>query len=514
MFLMIPLDFYLFILPLFVMSLLGFMPNGMVRAMRRISLIFSLFVLVMSFAAWFHFVWFNGESFITYNVFFRTPYTHGLLIKNDFNAVSVTFILLTSFLTVIAVLISWNWLPKYYSVRTFLILIILIEWISFRFFTSCNLLYFYMFFEAVLIPMYFLLGIWGMRPRKVHAAYQFFLYTFTGSLFMLMSILYLNNKTCGSGFCEIFSLEIRHVYLATTELLTAFESRFIWLGFFIAFAIKIPMVPVHIWLPEAHVEAPTAGSVILAGLLLKYGTYGFFRILSMAMSEVTNYYFWLICVLSLISILYGSLITYIQTDFKKIIAYSSVSHMGYVTLGLAVQSPEGVVGALLIMVTHGFISSGLFYIVGILYERYGTRNIYSYGGLKAVMPRFTFYFFLLTLANLNLPLTAGFVSEFMVLMSLGYLESKLILLLAAIGVFTNGIYSIWLFNRLCFGNNLICQKNASIQYVDLDKRERIILSTLCFIIFFFGIFPHTLIISFEDVVVNQLIDLNMETILS
>jgi len=316
---------------------------------------------------------------------------------------------------------------------------------------------------------------------------------------MLMAIIYLKVLITSS-----YPLTINLINFLTLNL-SILECKVLWLCFFLAFAIKIPMIPFHIWLPEAHVEAPTAGSVILAGLLLKYGTFGFFKILLMQMAPITNYFFWLVITLSLISIIYGSVITYAQIDFKKIIAYSSVSHMGYVTLGLVIQSPESIVGSLLMMITHGFISSGLFYIVGILYERYGTRNIFDYGGLKTVMPNFTFYFFLLTLANMNLPLTAGFVSEFLVLISLGKLTSKLILLIAALGVFTNGIYGIWLFNRVCFGKKLLIMPKVKIEYADIEKREHFILFIFIFFIFFIGICPTLFLASFEAPVVAALI---------
>jgi proton-translocating NADH-quinone oxidoreductase chain M len=451
--------------------------------MRLSSLLFSLINLNLSVILW---VLVVKNQFVFRFQFF----IFDIIFDYFYDSITLSFLVLTSFLTCITLLISWNWLPKFFSVRFYLVLILLIQFISFNFFTTNNLFHFYIFFESVLIPMYLLLGIWGLRPRKIHAAYQFFLYTFVGSLFMLLAIIYLKNTV--NNFLPL-NINLIGVYL---QNFSEFEQRLLWLCFFIAFAVKVPMIPVHIWLPEAHVEAPTAGSVILAGLLLKYGTFGFYKVLVVNMYTLTNYYFWLIVILSLISIIYGSIITYIQIDFKKIIAYSSVSHMGYVTLGLAIKTPESLVGSLLMMLTHGFISSALFYIVGILYERYGTRNIYDYGGLKNVMPLFTLYFFLLTLANLNLPLTAGFIAEFLVLISLGKLTSKLVLIVAGIGVFTNGVYAIWLFNRVCFGKNVFL-KNKQMHYVDLDRREHFILFIFVFIIFFIGIMPSLFLIALE-----------------
>jgi proton-translocating NADH-quinone oxidoreductase chain M len=475
------LEFILFIVPLLNMSVIGFIPKGKIQFLRLSSLFFSFFYFISFLFLWLFFYKNNISLYLNYSCY-------NIIFNYEINGTNILFLILTSFLISITILISWQWLPKFYSIRFYFYLIFTIEFISFNFFTINNLLFFYIFFESVLIPMYFLLGIWGLRPRRIHAAYQFFIYTFTGSLLMLISILYLNSK--GLDYNIINQLKFLHLNLSKIEL------NLIWFSFFLAFAVKTPLIPFHIWLPEAHVEAPTAGSVILAGLLLKYGTFGFYKILILNMERGLDTFFWLVCCLSIISIIYGSLITYIQIDFKKIIAYSSVSHMGYVILGLIIKTPESICGSLLMMLTHGFISSGLFFIVGILYERYGTRNIFDYGGLKNTMPIFVFYFFILTLANMNLPLTCGFVSEFLIMLSLSNLNSPLILLLAALGIFTNGVYSIWLFNRICFGKNLFF-KFGRIEYMDIENREHFILFFFTFFIFFIGIFPNLFLKTFE-----------------
>ena len=469
------------------MSFLLILPNGQIKLLRSISLIFSLFILNSLAIIWSYLYFYQLNIWINCNLSYFLVF--------NINALNSLFLILTSFLTTIVILISWQWLAKFYSIRIYFLLIFSIQYISFYFFTTENLLTFYIFFEAVLIPMYLLIGIWGLRHRKIHAAYQFFLYTFAGSLFMLISILYLK-ITFGTYLMD-------HLRFFS-NFLSLWEYKLIWLSFFLGFAVKTPIIPFHIWLPEAHVEAPTAGSVILAGLLLKYGTYGFYKVLLFLFFNGFAFFSNLTITLSLISIIYGSIITYIQVDFKKIIAYSSISHMGYVILGLTILSPEAIVGSLLMMLTHGFISSGLFFIVGILYERYGTRNIFDYSGVKLFMPLYVFYFFLLTLSNMHLPLTGGFVAEFLVLTGLIYLKSKLILIIAGIGVFTNGVYAIWLFNRICFGKTVLTLNKQS-NYTDIDKRENFILFIFLLSIIFIGIMPYIFINSFELIVIKQLL---------
>lgn len=481
------LFFALFLMPVICMSTFVILPQGNVQILRITSLLFSLFTLFSLIVCWLYCLF--------YNITFEFRYGQSTFFFFTINSLNILFLILSSFLTIIAVLISWQWLPKFFSIRIYLFLIFSIQYISFYFFSTENILMFYIFFEAVLIPMYILIGIWGLRHRKIHAAYQFFLYTFAGSIFMLMSILYMRNL-----FGTFLINELRYF----SNFLTLFEYKIIWLSFFLGFAVKTPMIPFHIWLPEAHVEAPTAGSVILAGLLLKYGTYGFYKILVICLYNGLNFFSNLIITLSLISIVYGSIITYTQIDFKKIIAYSSVSHMGYVILGLCIKSPESLTGSLLMMLTHGFISSGLFFIVGILYERYGTRNIFDYGGIKTVMPLYVFYFFLLTLSNMHLPLTGGFIAEFLVLSGLIYVKTKLILIIAGIGIFTNGVYAIWLFNRICFGN-FSFNNNNSMYFSDIDKREHFILFLFMFFICFIGVCPFLFINSFELIIIKQLL---------
>jgi NADH-quinone oxidoreductase subunit M len=419
-----------------------------------------------------------------------------LEVNFTFDSVNIIFVLMTNIIIVICNILIWSWGPLFFSTRLYLNIIYLLQFCCINFFISSNLIYFYIFFESVLIPMYLLIGMWGMRDRKIHASYQFFLYTFYGSLFMIMAIIILGFYM---GTFNISFIEKYWWFFLNEDLLIL--ELFLWLFFFLSFAIKIPMVPFHIWLPEAHVEAPTGGSIILAAILLKFGTYGFYKILIEMLPFGSYFYTRLVIVFSLIAILYASIINFIQIDLKKIIAYSSVSHMGYVTLGLVLDNPEGIVGSLYMMICHGFISGALFYIVGILYERYGTRNIYYYGGLKNVMPLYSLFLFILTLCNMNLPLTGGFIAEFLVLLGTGGLCSKFIAFLSAFGLITNGVYCIWLFNRLCFGNNF---NNITfiMEYKDLDIREILILSILTIIIILMGIFPNIFLYNFEISVFN------------
>lgn len=483
-----------FIFPLICIIFLIFIPYYNLFFLRITSLYFSLFSLVISFILWvkinfqdeifiINFQWENLLGVEPINVF-TNNFTF------SFNNVSILFIILTNILITICILITWNWSIYFYSMKTFIILLFMIQFFCINFFISTQLMVFYIFFESVLIPMYLLIGIWGLRDRKVHASYQFFLYTFFGSLFLLFGLIILG------AMMDSYDINYISEYWWFSANNPLFVQIFLWFCIFLGFAIKIPMVPFHIWLPEAHVEAPTAGSIILAGILLKFGTYGFYKILLQLLPLATLYLSKFIICMSLMSIFYGSIVTYAQIDLKKIIAYSSVSHMGYVTLGLVLDNIEGIAGALYMMITHGFISGGLFYIVGILYERYGTRNIFYYGGLKNIMPKYVFFFFLLTLANMNLPLTGGFVSEFLVLIGTGIIESKLISFLAALGLVTNGVYCIWLFNRLCMGNNIALQ-GSIIEYKDIDKREEFILILFMIFIIILGMFPNGILNSIE-----------------
>lgn len=393
------------------------------------------------------------------------------------DGLSLFFVLLTTFLIFICVLISWNSIN--YRAKEFFFLLFIIEFLLINVFCSLNLFFFYIFFEAVLIPMFLLIGIWGSRQRKFHAVYMFFFYTLIGSLIMLLGLLFI--------YSNLGSLDFRVLLTSDFSLL---RQKFLWLTFFIAFAIKIPMIPFHIWLPEAHVEAPTAGSVILAGLLLKLGSYGILRFIIFLFSDASFFFTPLVYTLSLIGIIYGSCTTVRQIDLKKIIAYSSVAHMNFVTLGLFSSTIESLAGSVYLMLSHGLVSSGLFISIGYLYDRYKTRLIFYYGGLVWSMPFFSLFFFILILANISFPGTSSFVGEFLVL--IGLLDSNFfVTFIATFGIVLGAIYSFWLYNRVCF------QVSFLKKYSDISLREFFILFLLISLIIIFGIFPNIILFFLE-----------------
>jgi len=349
---------------------------------------------------------------------------------------------------------------------------------------------FYIFFEALLIPMYLLIGIWGSRERKIRAAYLLFFYTVCGSLLFLISIIYIYSIT------GTFDYE----YLLTYKF-TENEQLLLWIGFFISFASKIPMFPFHIWLPEAHVEAPTVGSVLLAGVLLKLGVYGFLRY-SLVLFPVASIYFTpLIYTLCVIGIIYASLNAIRQTDLKRIIAYSSIGHMNLIVLGLFCFNSIGLEGAILQSISHGFVSGALFLMVGIIYDRYHTRLLFYYGGLVHTMPVYASLFLVFTMANIALPGTSSFVGEFTLLLGI-FKNSIFTCIISATSVVLSGAYSLWLYNRIIFGNLKI---SYTVKYKDLVKREFIVLLPLFVLVLFIGIYPNYL---FKFITLSTTLELN------
>lgn len=389
------------------------------------------------------------------------------------DGISIFFILLTTFLTPICILASWNSVKN--NIKEYMILFLLLETLMMNVFAVIDLLLFYIFFESVLIPMFLIIGIWGARERKIHAAMQFFIYTLIGSLLMLLAILLIYFDTGTTDFKILLITEFSY----NRQLL-------LWFAFFCSFAVKVPMIPVHIWLPEAHVEAPTAGSVILAGILLKLGTYGFLRFSLTLFPDANIYFTPLIYTLSVIAIIYTSLTTLRQIDLKKIIAYSSVAHMNFVTLGLFSLNIEAIEGSILLMLSHGFISSALFLCIGILYDRHHTRIIKYYSGITLTMPIFSAFFLFFTLANISLPTTSSFIGEFLILLAI-FQNNTSICFLASTGIILGAAYAIWLYNRVAFGNININYINP---FNDLYLREFVILVPFIILILIMGIYPN------------------------
>ena len=391
--------------------------------------------------------------------------------KVGIDGMSLAFILLTTFITPICILATINSVKV--RVKEFLIALLLMETLMLGVFCSLDLFIFYLFFEAGLIPMFFIIGIWG-GERRVYSAFKFFLYTLFGSIFMLVSIIFIYFDAGTLDVSKLVNLQINKDY-----------QKFLWLGFFASFAVKTPMWPVHTWLPDAHVEAPTAGSVILAAILLKMAGYGFIRFSLGMFPDASIYFAPLIFALSIIAIIYTSLVALIQKDMKKLIAYSSVAHMGFVTIGIFVFNKQGIEGSIFQMISHGVISAALFLCVGVVYDRLHTREIDNYGGVVNVMPKYAIMFMIFILGSLGLPGTSGFVGEILVLIG-SFKYNYLVAFFAATGVVLSACYSLWLYRRVVFGEI----KNEKIKgLLDLNKNEILILTPLIIMTILLGFYP-------------------------
>jgi len=391
--------------------------------------------------------------------------------KVGVDGISLSFILLTTFITPICILATINSVKI--RLREFLIALLLMETMMIGVFCSLDLFIFYLFFEAGLIPMFLIIGIWG-GERRVYSAFKFFLYTLFGSVFMLISIIYIYFDAGTLDVEKLLNIQINKDY-----------QKYLWLGFFASFAVKTPMWPVHTWLPDAHVEAPTSGSVILAAILLKMAGYGFIRFSLGLFPDASIYFGPLVFTLSIIAIIYTSLVALVQKDMKKLIAYSSVAHMGFVTIGIFVFNQEGIEGSIFQMISHGIISSALFLCVGVIYDRMHTRQISEYGGVVNVMPKYAIMFMVFTLGSLGLPGTSGFVGEILVLIG-SFKYNYWIAFFAASGVILSACYSLWLYRRVVFGKIL----NSKVQnLVDLTKTEYLILTPLLIMTIVLGFYP-------------------------
>ena len=405
------------------------------------------------------------------------------------DGISLFFILLSTLLIFLCILISWTSVKI--NIKEFLIAFLIMEFFLIGVFSILDLLLFYIFFESILIPMYLIVGVWGSRERKIRAAYFFFLYTLLGSVLMLLSILYIYYQV-GTTDYEVL----------ITFIFSALEQKFLWLSFFGSFATKVPMVPVHLWLPEAHVEAPTSGSVILAGILLKLGTYGFLRFSFPLFPEASLYFAPLVYLLSVVGIVYTSFTAIRQTDFKRIIAYTSVAHMNLVMVGLFSFNVIGIEGAILQSLSHGFVASALFMAIGVVYERHHTRMVKYYGGLVHCMPIYTFIFLFFTMSNIGLPGTGSFVGEFLILAG-SFKANTSATFISATGMIIGGCYSLWLFNRISYGNLKIQYLKS---YIDINKREAFIFLPLILGTIVIGLYPEIFLNSMH-MSVNMLIEI-------
>jgi len=387
------------------------------------------------------------------------------------DGISLFFVLLSTFLTPICVLASWNAIQD--RVKEYMIAFLVLETLMIGTFCALDLFLFYVFFEAVLIPMFLIIGIWG-GPRRIYASYKFFLYTLLGSVLMLLAMLMLYSQ---SGTSDIETL--MHSPVATGL------QYWLFLAFFASFAVKMPMWPVHTWLPDAHVEAPTAGSVILAGVLLKMGGYGFLRFSLPMFPEASEYFAPMVMTLSVIAIIYTSLVALVQEDMKKLIAYSSVAHMGFVTLGIFSITVEGVQGGVFQMISHGIISAALFLCVGVVYDRLHTREMGRYGGIVQNMPKYATVFMIFMLGSAGLPGTSGFVGEFLALLGT-YQVSILMALLGGTGMVLGAAYMLVLYRRVIFGP---AENRDASQMEDMSTREMVALVPLAVLVILVGVYP-------------------------
>ena len=491
-----PIISSLIILPIVGTIFLFFIKsNEKNTSIKYVALFISLSNLILSLYLWYIFDNTNPSFQFVEN----RQWILGLInYKVGIDGISILFVSLTTFIVPLCVL-SVNYTIKY-RLKDFLIAILIMESLMIGVFCSLDLVVFYLFFEGGLIPMFLIIGIWG-GSRRVYSAFKFFLYTLLGSVLMLVAIISIYWISGTTDVTKLYEIGIDQKY-----------QNLLWLAFFSSFAVKTPMWPVHTWLPDAHVEAPTAGSVLLAAILLKMAGYGFIRF-SLGLFPVASEYFTpLIFILSVIAIIYTSLVALMQEDMKKLIAYSSVAHMGFVTLGIFTITQQGIEGSIFQMISHGLISAALFLCVGVVYDRNHTRLIKDYGGLVSIMPKYAIVFMIFTLGAVGLPGTTGFIGEFLILMGT-FQKSFITAVIASLGVILSAAYMLWLYKRVVFGNLI---KDNLKKLVDLSKNEIFILWSLALPTVFFGFYPELLFKTIDVSITNflEMYEFNIKTYLS
>jgi NADH-quinone oxidoreductase subunit M len=448
----------------------------------------ALWTTLITFAVSLMLIWRFDPSTADFQFVEKRPWLGGAInYSMGVDGISLPFVILTTAIMPISILASWDAIQR--RVREYMMAFLVLETLMVGTFCALDLVLFYLFFEGGLIPMFLIIGVWG-GPRRVYASLKFFLYTFLGSVLMLLAIMAMYWQ---AGTTDIPTL-MHHPFPLMLQ-------TWAWFAFLASFAVKMPMWPVHTWLPDAHVEAPTAGSVILAAILLKLGGYGFLRFSLPMFPEATSHFAPLIFTLSVVAIIYTSLVALVQEDIKKLIAYSSVAHMGFVTMGIFAVTAQGVAGGIFQMLSHGIVSAALFLCVGVVYDRMHTREIAAYGGLVNRMPIYAVVFLVFTLANVGLPGTSGFVGEFLSLIGTFRINTW-VASLATIGTILSAAYALWLYRKVIFGK---LQKPSLFHIRDLGWRELVILTPLVVLTILFGVYPKP-VLDFSSASVTQLID--------